>query len=175
MKSLTEINMEKLFPIGKITKASGLKGEVHVSPLCRYFEDYAEEPPLFLGFSGESALEMKLKKSARIGKKTRIQFEGVQNRHQAEALVGQKVYASVSESDPISMVSPDLIGFDIFTDSGQAVGKLKDILWLPANDVYTIEKDGHEFLIPVISEIVEFIDHKNSRIVIRPIEGLMDV
>ena len=167
--------MGKLFPIGKVTKDSGLKGEVHVSPLCRYFEYYSEEPSLFLGFSNESVLEMKLMKSARIGKKTRILFEGVQNRHEAEALVGQRVFASASESDPISFVSADLIGYDIITDSGELVGKLKDILWLPANDVYTIDKDGHEFLIPVISEIVEFIDHENTKIVIRPIEGLMDV
>ncbi|MBT3216010.1 MAG: 16S rRNA processing protein RimM [Candidatus Marinimicrobia bacterium] len=166
--------MNKLFPIGKVTKVSGLKGEVHVIPLCRYFEDYAENPTLFLGYSNDSALEMKLKKSARIGKKTRILFEGVQNRLEAEALVGQKVFTHASESDPISFVSQDLIGYEVFTDSGKFVGNLKDILWLPANDVYTIEKDEKEFLIPVISEIVNSIDHNNEEIVIRPIDGLMD-
>jgi len=67
-----------------------------------------------------------------------------------------------------------LIGYEVFTDSGKFVGNLKDILWLPANDVYTIEKDEKEFLIPVISEIVNSIDHNNEEIVIRPIDGLMD-
>ncbi len=118
--------MEKLFPIGKVTKASGLKGEVHVSPLCRYFEDYSEEPTLFLGFSNESALEMKLKKSAPAGKKRRIQFEGVHSRTEAEALVGQQVF-------------------------------------------------GQEFLIPVIDEIVECVVHEHAKIIIRPVEGLMEV
>ncbi len=167
--------MEKLFPIGKVTKASGLKGEVHVSPLCRYFEDYSEEPTLFLGFSNESALEMKLKKSAPAGKKRRIQFEGVHSRTEAEALVGQQVFATASDDDPISLVSPDLIGYEIMTDSGEFVGKLKEILWLPANDVYAIDKDGHEFLIPVIDEIVECVVHEHAKIIIRPVEGLMEV
>lgn len=167
--------MEKLFPIGKVTKASGLKGEVHVSPLCRYFEDYSEEPTLFLGYSNDSALEMKLKKSAPAGKKRRIQFEGVQSRTEAEALVGQQVFAQASADDPVSFISPELIGYDIVTESGDAVGKLKEILWLPANDVYAIDKDGHEFLIPVIAEIVESIHHRHAEIIIRPVEGLIEV
>ena len=39
----------KLFPIAKITRASGLNGEVGVRPLIRQFDDYVEKP-LFIGF-----------------------------------------------------------------------------------------------------------------------------
>jgi ribosomal 30S subunit maturation factor RimM len=38
----------KLFAIAKITRASGLKGEVGVRPLVRQFDDYVTDNPCLL-------------------------------------------------------------------------------------------------------------------------------
>lgn len=165
--------MEKLYPIAKVTRVSGLNGEVNVSPLCRYFDDYRDRPSFFLGHSDENAREVKLEKSAGIGKKIRFLFEGIQTRDEAESLVGQKVFAAASEKDPISMVAPELIGFSVESEKGENLGVLKDILWLPANDVYAVENGQHEFLIPVIPEVVCSVDHVTGRIVIHPMDGLV--
>ena len=51
----------KLFPIAKITRASGLNGEVGVRPLIRQFDDYVEKP-LFIGFDENLARDVKLEK-----------------------------------------------------------------------------------------------------------------
>jgi hypothetical protein len=65
----------KLFPIAKITRASGLNGEVGVRPLIRQFDDYVEKP-LFIGFDENLAIDLKLEKVTGVNKRRRFLFQG---------------------------------------------------------------------------------------------------
>jgi len=67
-----------------------------------------------------------------------------------------------------------LIGYGVFTDEGIHVGRLGEILWLPANDAYVINDGDREFLIPIIPEIVKSIDYPQRAVLITPMEGLLD-
>jgi len=71
--------MQDLFAIAKVTRASGLNGEVRVRPLSRYFDSYVEDKPLFIGLSKNMSREVKLKEKIGIGKKVRFQFNGVES------------------------------------------------------------------------------------------------
>ena len=66
------------------------------------------------------------------------------------------------------------MGFTIKNTSGVTFGTLKDIMWLPSNDVYVIDNNGKEYLIPVISEIVKSINYDKGSITIVPIDGLLE-
>ena len=107
----------KLFPIAKITRASGLKGEVGVRPLIRQFDDYVEKP-LFVGFDEDLARDVKLEKVTGVNKRRRFLFQGLKTRDEAELMIGQLLFASISDKDPINMISPDLIGASVITDNG---------------------------------------------------------
>ena len=61
-----------------------------------------------------------------------------------------------------------MIGYGVFTDEGMHIGKLGDILWLPANDAYVINDGNREFLIPIIPEIVKSIDYSQRAVLITP-------
>jgi len=165
--------MNKLFPIAKITKSSGLQGDVRVRPLVRHFDSYVQDKDLSLGFTEDLARNIKLLKTTGLGKTKRFLFEGISNRDDAETLIGQIVYAAVSESDPINLISPDLLGATVVTTSGEYVGELVEMLSLPANDIYVIEKGGKEVLIPVIPEIITSIELKSGIVTIAPMEGLL--
>ncbi len=166
--------MDKLFAIAKITKASGLRGEVRVRSLVRHFNEYVQDKNLSLGFSEHMTREVILKRTTGIGKKQRFLFEGVSNLDEAETLIGQTLFAAVSEGDPINMVSPELLGATVMSISGDYVGELVDMLTLPANDIYVIENGEKEVLIPIIPEIVKGIDLKNGIVTLAPIDGLLD-
>lgn len=166
--------MEKLFAIAKVTQAAGLNGEVRVKPLSRYFDDYILKNQLFLGFSESISREITLIKHKGVGKKVRYQFEGVENRNDAEAIIGQILYASVSEGEKIQMISKDLIGSTVITVSGDIIGELNEILWAPSNDIYVINSGEKEVLIPVVPEIVKEAKPDAGLIVIVPMDGLLD-
>ena len=164
----------KLFAIAKITRATGLKGEVGVRPLVRQFDDYVTVKPLFIGFDPNIARDVKLEKVSGVEKKRRFLFNGMETRDEAESMIGQLLFVSVTDSDPINMISPDLLGASVVTDNGENIGELVDMISLPANDVYVIKQGKKEVLIPVIPEIIRSVDLQMGLVTITPMDGLLD-
>lgn len=164
---------KKVHPIAKITRVSGLRGEVRMQPLSRYFDEYIESRELQIGFETDLTREIKLKKTIGQGKRRRFKFEGVRSRDDAETLIGQTLFAESRNGDNADLISKELLGYTVITESGEVVGTLTDILWLPSNDVYVIHNGKDEKLIPVVKEIVIGVDSVVSVIMIRPMEGLL--
>ncbi len=117
----------KLFAIAKITRASGLDGEVGIRPLIRQFDEYVQKP-LFIGFDVDLARDIKLEKISGANRKRRYQFKESKSREHAESMIGQLLFASIHHEDPINMISPDLLGATIITDSGNIIGELVDMM-----------------------------------------------
>lgn len=67
-----------------------------------------------------------------------------------------------------------IIGLSVYTEDGEAIGKITDILKTGSNDVYIVEKNKKEYLIPAIKDVIREIDIKNGRIIITVINGLFD-
>ena len=164
----------RVHPIATITTTSGRSGDVRLRPLSRYFDDYIEEKKLMLGFSPDTSEDVRLEIVTGMGKRRRFKFEGVDSVTDAEKIVGQTIFIEASGEDQINLIGKDLLGYEVFAESGDLVGILKDVMWLPHSDVYVITKGKKEYLIPVIPEVVKGIDHEQGVIVISPMEGLLD-
>ena len=65
----------------------------------------------------------------------------------------------------------DVIGLQVLTDEGDALGKIVDVLETGANDVYVVEGD---LLVPAIAEVVLEIDLAAGVMVIRPLADMLD-
>ena len=100
----------------------------------------------------------------------------MQSREQAEAL--QKALLLVPES-----LSPELpegswwdhriVGCVLETDTGRALGTVRDVIHTGANDVWSaVDEDGTETLIPVLEDVILEVDMDAKRIVVREIPGL---
>ena len=85
-----------------------------------------------------------------------------------------KIGSKVSIGDKITYVSSHVVGYQVKNSSNELIGELKDVMWLPNNDVYVIQNYEKEILVPVISEFVKQIRHDKKLIIIEPIEGLLD-
>ena len=161
--------------IAKITTSSGFKGEVRLRPFSRYSIDYIINKSLRIGVKNEKLSNIKLESTIGLGKKMRFKFQGIDSIHQADRLVGKTIYINADKDDEINLISEKIIGFDLETESGKKAGVLKDVMWLPANDVYVVLKDGKEILIPIISEVIKRLDVDNKKIIIADIDGLLEV
>ena len=52
---------------------------------------------------------------------------------------------------------------------------LKEVLELPANNVYVVARSGRpDALIPAVPAFIDDVDIESRRLVVRPIEGLLD-
>ena len=73
-----------------------------------------------------------------------------------------------------NLISPDLLGATVVSDSGEIIGELSDMMSLPNNDIYVISRGKKEILIPVVPEIVRGVDIKMGLVTISPMDGLVD-
>ena len=164
---------KKLHPVAEITTTSGYMGEVRLKPFSRFSIDYIMEKTLQIGTSYDNLIDLKLEKAIGNGKRMRFKFEGIDSELKAKNIIGKTIYANTKADDEINLIASDLIGFDVVTDTGDSVGELKDVMWLPANDVYVVFNGEKELLIPIVDEVVLSVDYDKKEILIANIDGLI--
>ena len=164
---------KQLHAVAEITTTSGFMGEVRLKPFSRFSIDYIMEKTLQLGTSYDNLIDLKLEKAIGNGKRMRFKFEGIDSELKAKNIIGKTIYASTRADDEINLIASDLIGFDVVKDTGDSVGDLKDVMWLPANDVYVVFNGAKELLIPIVYEVVLSVDYDKKEILIASIDGLI--
>ena len=164
---------KQLHPVAEITTTSGFMGEVRLKPFSRFSIDYIMEKTLQIGTSHDNLMDLKLEKAIGNGKRMRFKFEGIDSELKAKNIIGKTIYANTKADDEINLIAIDLIGFDVVTDTGDSVGELKDVMWLPANDVYVVFNGEKELLIPIVNEVVLSVDYDKKEILIANIDGLI--
>jgi 16S rRNA processing protein RimM len=167
--------MPKQFhPVAEITTTSGYDGEVRLKPLSRFSIEYILKKSLQIGTSYNSLVSLKLEKTIGLGKRMRFRFEGIDSYNKAKNIIGKTIFASTNADDAINLIGSDLLGFNVVTSSGTLVGKLKDVMWLPSNDVYVVFNGEKEFLVPIVPEIVLSVNYEEEKILISSIDGLIN-
>ncbi len=67
-----------------------------------------------------------------------------------------------------------LLGLDVYTDEGQYLGKLKDVIETGANNVFVVKGEGQkDILLPDTKEVVTDIDFDNGRLTVHLLPGLL--
>ena len=109
-----------------------------------------------------------------------LKVRGVDDPGAAETLRGFRVLAHGDEvPDPGEgrHYMAWLVGLEVVDhDSGERLGKVVDVTETGGCDLLVVEeKDGHELLVPVATEIVRQVDQDGARIAVRLPEGLRDL
>jgi len=72
----------------------------------------------------------------------------------------------------------EALGLQVKTTSGEVVGKVIEVIPLPASDLWVVESSGdgspREILIPVVDPIVKEVDLPRGLAVVDPPPGLLD-
>ncbi len=153
--------------LGQIVGAHGLKGQVKVHPLTQFLDSFAPGVRLKMGDDWVEIKESQLHKNRLL-----LKLVGVTDRNAAEAL--QWAYLEGKPEDveleDDEYRTEDLIGLEVFTIEGEALGKIDEVLPLPAQDVLKVG----EILIPAVKEFVKSIDLKKKKVVVELIPGMQE-
>jgi 16S rRNA processing protein RimM len=106
-----------------------------------------------------------------------VKFRSVNDREEAERLRGAQIMLAREEflqRAPGQFFYFEIIGLPVYSDTGQTLGEIVDILRYPANDVWVIRDGGEEKLIPAIDAVIQKVDLQNRRVIIVPIPGLLE-
>ncbi len=104
-----------------------------------------------------------------------VKFSGVSSREGAELLRG----ALYVDSDEVRDLGDDeywqhdIVGCDVTTRTGDAVGRVENVVSGPAQDLLEIATPNGLRLVPVVKDIVISVDVAARVVVIDPPEGLL--
>ena len=179
MTVILDKTTEPLLAIGEITRAHGLRGEVRVTPLTDHPERFGDLTACVLWDATRDGREpRRILTARRRGETILMTLAGCDSVEAARALVGRLIAIpreAALPPPPGSFYPWQLHGARVVTEDGQGVGRLTGIEHSVAHDLWIVERDGREHLIPAVADIVLDVDVAAARVVIRPPEGLLEL
>jgi 16S rRNA processing protein RimM len=168
---------DDLLAVGRVEKAFGIRGEVIVSLMTDSPERFRVLKQVLVGRAPAGAHPMIVEQVSVGPRGVRLKFAGTDSRDAAEALVGEFLFV-----DARHRVRPangrhfvhELVGLSVVDEQGSPVGTVREVLKLPAHDVYVIDRAGREVMIPAVKEFIRSIDRDARTMTVRLIEGMLD-
>lgn len=158
--------------IGKITTHHGIMGEVRVQP-------WADTPEFLCQFKvlyvGDTHWPIQVER-ARVHKNMVIlKLFGITDVNSAAAMRNQVL--SIARTDVTlpdgHFFLADLVDLEVReAGSNKVLGRLKEVLTLPANNVYVVTGGERELLIPAVPEFIQETNVDDGYILVRMMEGL---
>lgn len=167
-----------MFNIGKIINTHGTGGEVKVVRITDFDERFTVGETVYAVNEDGKRIELVID-AHRIHKGfDLIRFEGHGNINDIEHLKGAQLKITedqLTDLDEDEFYYHEIIGCDVYTNDGKKLGTITEILSPGANDVWVIKQPkGKDVLIPYISEVVIEVDIYSQKVLIEPMEGLLD-
>jgi 16S rRNA processing protein RimM len=164
--------MDEFLAVGKITGHHGLKGELKLMPYGGLGE--FEWTRVFLLIEGKRS-PFTVKSARRQRGSFIIAFEGFNSREETLAMLGSELSVLASELAELpenEFYYADLIGMEVVTDTGSALGRVTKVIDSGAHDVLEINGPVGEVLVPVAEQFIVNVDRESRKIVVHLIEGL---
>lgn len=162
--------------IGKIINSHGIKGEVKIYPFTDDMDRFIDLKKVYIG---DSKKEVHLKTVKFHKGFPIIGFDEFDDINQILNLKDQLIY--VDDKDRIKLPEDhyfiyDLVDCEVFDTTNNKIGQIIDVLQNVSNDVYVVKDEfSHkEYLIPAVKQFVKLVDVENKKIVIDPIEGMIE-
>lgn len=167
--------MKKQFlETGKIVGTHGVRGMLRVQPWSDSPEFLTQFHRFYTDDTGSS--EWKAVQIQPHGHIVLMKLKGIDTIEAAERLRGKVLYLNrqdITLPEGRYFVE-DLIGCSVFHADGTPLGTLTEVSETGANDVWHITRDGREYLVPAIAEVIISVNTDAERIVINPMKGIFD-
>jgi 16S rRNA processing protein RimM len=164
--------------VGQVVGPHGIRGEVKVEPLTDFPERFRKGAVVYLGSATDAQDVVPAEITAARPHQGRwlVLFAQIKDRNAAEALRDR--YLLIPEADAMPLgehenYAHDLIGLEVVTNDGEVLGRLAEILFTPANDVYIVRGPRGEVLIPATRDVVLSVDLPSHRMTVALPEGLL--
>jgi 16S rRNA processing protein RimM len=172
----SERKRQGYFAIGQIMGAHGIRGEVKVSVMTDFPERYKPGVKVFVG-TEDACIPSQIETSRPHKGVMLVKLAMVPDRSVAETLRGKYLLIPEEQAMPLGEHENyvhDLVGLAVETTDGKALGKLTEILFTRANDVYVVDGPDGEVLLPALREVVVRVDVAAGKMIVVVPDGLLD-
>ncbi len=163
---------QQYLEVGKITNVHGLMGEVRVQPWADSPEFLCRFPTLYVD---KTHWPIKVERARVHNNMVILKLEGVTDVNSALAMRNAVLYIDRKDANlpEGSFFLADLMGMEVRdAESGAVLGKIADVLTLPANNVYVVRGGEREWMIPAVDEFIAEINLDEDYMRVNLMEGL---
>ena len=169
--------MAEYLNLGEIVNTHGIKGEVRVQSITNEAEErYQPGNKLLIDHGGNEREEVTIKSYRKHKSFDLLTFEEFNSINEVERF--KKKMLQIAREDLPELpegifYESDLLDLTVFTEAKEEIGRLKEILFLPANDVWVVSRPGKsDLLLPVIKEVILEVNPADDEIIVNVLEGL---
>jgi 16S rRNA processing protein RimM len=168
------VKSEELIEVAKVIKPVGLRGEVKLSAYTRSPQELQKYSSFLIQTKGGAKEELKLIHFRATHRGAVIKLSGIDCIEAADQLRDAALFIREDQlpaPEKGEYYIRDLIGVHVFTENGDELGILEEILELAAHDIYQIKTSNGEILIPAIPDVIIDIDIHDRKMIVRLQEG----
>ena len=164
--------------LGDVVKALGLRGEVKMRPRPDFWDGALDSAHL-VWVQGDERRPVHIAQVRAHGAGARaLRLEGVSERDSAERLVGGMLVLAADDLDvplPERLLDVQLEGMEVRLPGEEVLGRVAEVLHLPAHDVLVVREGEREVLVPAVPPFVRAVDAERRVVHIEPIPGLLEL
>ena len=167
--------LKQYLETGKIVGTHGVKGMVRVQHWCDSPEFLKQFKKIYTDASGVNMLTVT--SSNPHGNVVLMALKGIDSIEKAETLRNKVIYIDRKDAKLPEgrYFIDDLVDCTVYdADSNKVLGTLTEVSSTGANDVWHIESDDKEYLVPAIDEVIVSVNVEESALIIRPLKGIFD-
>lgn len=162
--------------IGKIISTHGIKGEVKVYPIT---DNLTRFDCLKTAYIGDKKIKVELERVKYHKNLAILKFKEFDEINQIISFKDSFIY--VDEEGKITLPENhffiyDLLGSQVFDTQSNLIGTIVDVLQGASNDIYVVKdiEKSKEYLIPAVKQFIVDVNTADKKIVIDPIEGMIE-
>jgi 16S rRNA processing protein RimM len=158
--------------IARVLAPHGIRGELKCAILTDFPRRFASTARVLLG---PQHTPFAVERARVQGRFVLLKLDGLDSRNDAERW--RNALVEVPQAERVRLPRghyrwEDVLGLAVRTEEGEALGRVRDIIQTGANDVYVVDTEPGELLIPAIKDVVKRIDPANGEIVVQLMEGM---
>jgi 16S rRNA processing protein RimM len=149
-----------------------VRGELLLASLTDFPEHLSEQKAVYLGEPpvAHPLAGVRIHRGQLI-----IRLADCHRREDADAYRDQIVQIEAQSAAPLPpglYYHHQLIGLAVYTEDGEHLGELTEVLETGANDVYVVKGPQGELLLPVIADVIRGVDLEAHRLTVHLLDGL---
>lgn len=157
--------------VGRIKGPWGLRGDLRVEVLSDYALRFSPGSVIYLG---DQPARVERSRSTDGGLVLKLDL--VNDRSAAELLHGRDLTVPQAEVPPLpegSYYHFQIIGMGVWSQQGDYLGEVEEIIVTGSNDVYVIKgRDRKELLVPALEDVILEVNLQDNRMTVQLPEGL---
>jgi len=170
---------DEMVVVGRIARAHGNRGEVIVDPATDFPAERYKPGSVVHVRKSSGVIETLTMTDVRFHRgRPIVALDGVQTMNAAEALAGTELRIETGALQPLparSFYHHDLVGCTVETPQGVNVGVVTGVEGSGTSSRLIVQGRSGEVQIPLADEIIDGVHLGARRIIVKPMDGLLDL